>query len=426
MTTTGDKPGASPAEAIETNGVETRTTEPVVIAAANINAPASGSERTEATASADATGGETKGNRARGVARKGGGTKVVEAVGIEAKRFEASTIVQSAAETPRAEPRREIPRFAPQKIEGVAILQPEPVEAPRAAPRPQARPAPAGFAQAARRVAEPRVVAVAAAALALGTVLGFGAASVPGSHDQGSAAAVASLAAAIDSGRTDTAKLSASLARIDQTLGEVKATAEAARKESTSKGVTERITQLERTLTTKLVSLGERIEQAEREQAGRVAALSSRAAAKVEVAKAEVVKPDAVKADGAKADPAQTGSIAEPKDTKDVKAAEAKAAEAKRAEWAKVEAAKADAAKAEAAKVEAAKAAAQAKPAVLEQFALRDIFEGAAIVENRVRRLFQVMPGDTLPGAGRVEAIERRGRTWVVVTRQGVVTPQAW
>jgi hypothetical protein len=260
------------------------------------------------------------------------------------------------------------------------------------------------------------MVAAAAAALTLGVMLGFGAASVPGTHDQGSAAAVASLAAAIDSGRNDTAKLSASLARIDQTLGEVKATAEAARKESSSKGVTERITQLERTLTTKLVSLGERIEQAEREQAGRVAALSSRAAAKADVAKVEP----------AKADPAQTGSIAEPKDTK---AADAKAAEAKQAEAAKakqVELAKAEAAKAEAAKAEAAKAAAQAKPAVLEQFALRDIFEGAAIIENRGRRLFQVMPGDTLPGAGRVEAIERRGRTWVVVTRQGVVTPQAW
>ncbi len=36
------------------------------------------------------------------------------------------------------------------------------------------------------------------------------------------------------------------------------------------------------------------------------------------------------------------------------------------------------------------------------------------------------MPGDTLPGAGRVEAIERQGRQWVVVTRQGFVTPKEW
>lgn len=425
MTTTEDKPAASPAEVIGTTAseavaVETHAAEPVVIAAANINAPAAGALRS------DADGSETKSGRSRSVARKGGGTKGVETAGLDAKRFEASTIVQAAAEAPQAaaeaskiaaeapksEPRREIPPFAPHTIEGVAIPQVEPAAPPHhAAPRSQLRPAPAGFAQAARRVAEPRMVAAAAAALTLGVMLGFGAASVPGTHDQGSAAAVASLAAAIDSGRNDTAKLSASLARIDQTLGEVKATAEAARKESSSKGVTERITQLERTLTTKLVSLGERIEQAEREQAGRVAALSSRAAAKADVAKVEP----------AKADPAQTGSIAEPKDTK---AADAKAAEAKQAEAAKAK--QVELAKAEAAKAEAAKAAAQAKPAVLEQFALRDIFEGAAIIENRGRRLFQVMPGDTLPGAGRVEAIERRGRTWVVVTRQGVVTPQAW
>ena len=76
--------------------------------------------------------------------------------------------------------------------------------------------------------------------------------------------------------------------------------------------------------------------------------------------------------------------------------------------------------------VPVSKAATPAKPPVLEQYALRDVFEGAAIIENRNRRLFQVMPGDTLPGAGRVEAIERKGRQWIVVTRQGFVTPQEW
>ena len=31
----------------------------------------------------------------------------------------------------------------------------------------------------------------------------------------------------------------------------------------------------------------------------------------------------------------------------------------------------------------------------------------------------QIGPGDMLPGAGRVERIERRGRDWTVVTNQG-------
>ena len=33
----------------------------------------------------------------------------------------------------------------------------------------------------------------------------------------------------------------------------------------------------------------------------------------------------------------------------------------------------------------------------------------------------QIGPGDFLPGAGRVERIERRGRDWAVVTNQGYI-----
>ncbi len=67
-----------------------------------------------------------------------------------------------------------------------------------------------------------------------------------------------------------------------------------------------------------------------------------------------------------------------------------------------------------------------AKPAAIEGWVLRDVYDGMAMIENRNRRLVEVGPGDTLPGAGRVEAIERRGRSWVVVTSKGVITPQAW
>ncbi|MCJ2013957.1 hypothetical protein [Methylobacterium sp. J-076] len=245
--------------------------------------------------------------------------------------------------------------------------------------------APRRFAQTLMR-AESRLVAVAGSALALGAMLGFGAAS----RDQGSATAIASLAAAIDSGRSDTAKLSATLAKLDQSVGDLRTASESARKEG-AKGnsLNEKIAQLDRSLTAKLASLTEKLDQAEREHAARIAALTARSTA-------------------AKAEPAQTGSLAEPKETK---AVETKPVEVKQAEVKPPE---------------AAKPAAPSKTAVLEAYALRDIFEGAAIIENRGRRLFQVAPGDTLPGAGRVEAIERRGRQWVVVTRQGVVTPQEW
>ncbi len=242
---------------------------------------------------------------------------------------------------------------------------------------------PRRFAQTMMR-AESRLVAVAGSALALGAMLGFGAAS----RDQGSTAAVASLASAIDAGRTDTAKLSATLAKLDQNVGELRSATESARKESAGKGgsLNEKIAQLDRSLTAKLASLNEKIDQAEKEHAARIAALTPRPVA-------------------AKAEPTQTGSLAEPREVK----ADAKPVEAKVQP-----------------QLEPVKAAAPAKPPVLEHYALRDVFDGAAIIENRSRRLFQVMPGDTLPGAGRVEAIERQGRQWVVVTRQGFVTPKEW
>jgi hypothetical protein len=52
---------------------------------------------------------------------------------------------------------------------------------------------------------------------------------------------------------------------------------------------------------------------------------------------------------------------------------------------------------------------------------LREVYNGAALVENRNRRLYEVMPGGILPGVGRIEGIERRGARWVVVTDKGFI-----
>ncbi len=161
---------------------------------------------------------------------------------------------------------------------------------------------PRRFAQTMMR-AESRLVAVAGSALALGAMLGFGAAS----RDQGSTAAVASLASAIDAGRTDTAKLAATLAKLDQNVGELRAVTDSVRKESGGRSLNEKIAQLDRSLTAKLASLNEKIDQAEKEHAARIAALTPRPVA-------------------AKAEPTQTGSLAEPRE---IKAAEPKPVEAK-------------------------------------------------------------------------------------------------
>lgn len=57
----------------------------------------------------------------------------------------------------------------------------------------------------------------------------------------------------------------------------------------------------------------------------------------------------------------------------------------------------------------------------VEGWALRDVYDGLALVEGKNRRLYEVAPGQILPGVGVVEKIERRGRNWVVVTSRGLI-----
>jgi hypothetical protein len=66
------------------------------------------------------------------------------------------------------------------------------------------------------------------------------------------------------------------------------------------------------------------------------------------------------------------------------------------------------------------------KKAPIEGWVLREVYDGSALVEGRNRRLREIAPGQTLPGAGKIESIERRGRTWVVVTDRGIITSQQW
>jgi hypothetical protein len=57
----------------------------------------------------------------------------------------------------------------------------------------------------------------------------------------------------------------------------------------------------------------------------------------------------------------------------------------------------------------------------LDTYVLRDFGDGAALIEARNGRLSEVHPGQTVAGLGRIEAIERRGRQWVVVTSKGFI-----
>jgi hypothetical protein len=59
----------------------------------------------------------------------------------------------------------------------------------------------------------------------------------------------------------------------------------------------------------------------------------------------------------------------------------------------------------------------------IQDWVLRDVYDGIALVEGH-GGYREVAVGEAIPGVGRVEAIERHGRHWVVVTSQGVIASQ--
>jgi hypothetical protein len=67
------------------------------------------------------------------------------------------------------------------------------------------------------------------------------------------------------------------------------------------------------------------------------------------------------------------------------------------------------------------KRAAPAQPTVLEGWVLRDVFNGAAMIQTPRNGILEVIPGDTLPGIGRIEGIKRQDGRWVVVTSRGLI-----
>jgi hypothetical protein len=67
------------------------------------------------------------------------------------------------------------------------------------------------------------------------------------------------------------------------------------------------------------------------------------------------------------------------------------------------------------------KRAAPAQPTILEGWVLRDVFNGAAMIQTPRHGILEVIPGDTLPGIGRIEGVKRQDGRWVVVTSRGLI-----
>ncbi len=62
-----------------------------------------------------------------------------------------------------------------------------------------------------------------------------------------------------------------------------------------------------------------------------------------------------------------------------------------------------------------------AQTAILEGWVLRDVFNGAAMIQTPRNGMLEVIPGDTLPGLGRIEGVRRQDGRWVVVTSRGLI-----
>ncbi|BAU88621.1 hypothetical protein MPPM_0016 [Methylorubrum populi] len=220
-----------------------------------------------------------------------------------------------------------------------------------------------------------RLAAASAAALIGGLSLGLLAAPQERSGD-----IFAQVQAELSAGRQETTRLAQEIDRLARTATALREASEAARNETKSlaSSLGDRIGRSEQAFEKRLTSLTESVTRSEREQSERIAGMIAQLEKKTPAAAVAPAKPDP-KPEARAAEPTQTGSLPD-----------------------------------------------KPKTETVEGWALRDVYDGVAILEDRRRRLVEVGRGDAVPGIGRVEAIERRGRQWVVVTRQGIITPQTW
>ena len=57
----------------------------------------------------------------------------------------------------------------------------------------------------------------------------------------------------------------------------------------------------------------------------------------------------------------------------------------------------------------------------VEGWVLREASNGVALIENNRRGMYEVYPGDPIPGVGKVDAIRKQDGRWVVVTSKGLI-----
>jgi hypothetical protein len=209
------------------------------------------------------------------------------------------------------------------------------------------------------------------------------------------------VASGLQKSQADAVRMAADVQALKGTLAGLKDAVDRAKQEAAGRfaQVTERLDRtqkIEQEVATRVSALAERADSGPR-----LAQIVERLDRMEKQAVAGHVKPAAV-ASAAEA-PLRTGSIPEQKPVPP--------SDVGRSEQAKAEA--------------RAEAKPEPKPAI-EGWVLREVYDGVALIEGRNKRLLEVAPGQSLSGIGRVEAIEKRGRSWVVVTNRGIITSQPW
>jgi hypothetical protein len=272
---------------------------------------------------------------------------------------------------------------------------------------PEPRPAGAAEAPARRRSLSPYAAKAAALAgvVAIGWAAGHATSATRRAPDPAEKALLAvdwkGVASGLQKSQADAVRMAADVQALKGTLAGLKDSVDRAKQEAAGRfaQVTERLDRaqkIEQEVATRVSALAERADSGPR-----LAQIVERLDRMEKQAVAGHVKP-ATAASAAEA-PLRTGSIPEQKPVPP--------SDVGRSEQAKAEA--------------RAEAKPEPKPAI-EGWVLREVYDGVALIEGRNKRLLEVAPGQSLTGIGRVEAIEKRGRSWVVVTNRGIITSQPW
>jgi hypothetical protein len=273
-----------------------------------------------------------------------------------------------------------------------AARKPSDAPAPERAPEPAAAKVEALIDVPSRAVtptpARPRYALQAAA-----VILALGAGWVGGTHVTASTPASATAAAwaeaasaGLRDNRDDLLRLAGDVRALKVTLEALKDGLDKPRPEPGTRQVMERLERSERVAldaSARLVKVAEQLDRIEREPAKAAGGLTERlerierqviATANTVAANAPVPVAAGVKAPAPIPDPMQTASLPKP----------------------------------------------DPRQTRIEGWVLLEVYDGAALVEGR-NKVHEVAPGQTLPGVGKVLAIEKRSKAWMVVTDKGFI-----